>query len=176
MKRVVVTVDVPDQAVAAYRLQPAAAVSATDHVRNFLEFLKNAVLEGTLSAVFTTKVTDTAGVKNVWTITCTRANAGTDTVTVAGVALVEATDFARGATDITCGTALAAAILSNALLVGLFESADVDAGTGTITLTSAGYGQAGALTTSDATAFGITHTTEGVAETVVTSTVTSTVR
>jgi phage tail sheath gpL-like len=112
-------------------------------------------------------------------IACTRANAAGDTVTVAGVTFTEATspssapikgEFARGASDTTCGSNLADAINAHPRLLGLLTAASV---AGTLTLTAVDKGTHGNLivmSTSDATAFTLTQFASGAKGTVQTQT------
>jgi hypothetical protein len=94
-----------------------------------------------------------------------QANAATDSVTFTyggtTVVLVEATDFLRGASNTTCGDALAAAINAHRILKTIVSAAAVT-GTVTITLklpTTLGHGIV--MSTSDATAFTLTQIASG---------------
>jgi hypothetical protein len=110
-------------------------------------------------------VIDDAGTKPSGTIACVQANAATDSVTFTyggtTVVLVEATDFLRGASNTTCGDALAAAINAHRILKTIVSAAAVT-GTVTITLklpTTLGHGIV--MSTSDATAFTLTQIASG---------------
>jgi hypothetical protein len=119
---------------------------------------------GTYNATVQAYVEDDDGTAAAQTIACTRANAAGDTVTIGTVVFTEATtpstdpslgQFARGASDTTCGDNLRDAINAHPRLKGHVTAA---ATTGTITVTEATKGVQGnqlSLATSDATAFAL---------------------
>lgn len=99
------------------------------------------------------------------TIVCTRANAAGNYVRFTShgqtVTLTEGADFARGASDTTCGDNLATAINANTTLKRIMSAAAV---TGTVTLTSRLPGpniHSVAMSTDDATAFALTAFASG---------------
>lgn len=102
-------------------------------------------------------------------IVCTQANAAGNYVrfTSHGVAvtLTEGTDFARGASDTTCGAALATAINAHATLSRIMSAS---ASTGTVTVTGRMKGilpHAITIATDDGTAFALTQFASGVMST-----------
>lgn len=113
------------------------------------------------------------GVKSTAEIACTRANAaGNNVVFTFGAVAITLTegasgDFLRGADDTATGDNLAAAINAHAVLKTIMSAAAV---TGTITITSkipTSLTHDIALSTDDATAFGLTQFasgTEGAAQ------------
>lgn len=103
-------------------------------------------------------------------IVCTQANAAADTVTFtyAGTAIVftegssdPLLGFARGASNTTCGDALAAKINAHPVIGGIMAAVNT---TGTVALTSKVPGQSirdVVLSTSDGTAFALTQFAAG---------------
>lgn len=130
-----------------------------DHKRVGIQKLLNflgGVAGGVKNAKITARVESGTNVtKASATITCTQANAETDTVTIGGVDLVEGTDFEDGADDGECATNLAAAINADASLAGLV-SATVASNVVTVEATVPGrIGNLITLSTDDATAFSL---------------------
>lgn len=108
-----------------------------------------------------------AGTNADGAIACTQANAEDETVTfeLGGltVVLTEGVDFDRGASDTTCGAALADAINADPVLRAWVTAT---AATGTVTVEFNMPGQVGHdldLTTSEGTAFGLTQIGAGTA-------------
>jgi phage tail sheath gpL-like len=158
---------------------PAASLAdkimkAPDHGREgimaLVRYLES-IAGGSVDAkVFVSLAGSNTGTAGTGTIVCTRANAAGDSVTIGTTVFTEATSpsldpklgqFARGASDTTCGDNLAAAINAHPDFRGVLTAADV---AGTITLTFADKGlHANQLTmsTTDATAFALTAPTNG---------------
>lgn len=144
----------------------AGANRACNGVAKLATAMAAGVRPGSLVAA---TVLNDGGTKSSGTIACTRANASTDSVTftfgAVAITLTEATDFLRGASDTTCGDNLATAINAHAVLKTIMSAAAV---TGTVTVTMkipTSLGHAVTMTTSDATAFGLTQIASGTSGT-----------
>ena len=135
------------------------STQAVMNAKNAFSAVESALAPATLESF----VSATDGVYDVWTVACTRANAALKTFTLMGVVFTEGTDFARGATNATLATALAAALVANTTTLGQFTVTNLVAGS--IVITSTGYGLIGVPATNEVTAFAIVHTTTGVAAT-----------
>lgn len=110
-------------------------------------------------------VVDGAGTLASGTITCTQANASGDTITFTmgakTIVLTEAVDFARGASDTACATALAAAINAHGVIKRLFVATSA---VGVVTITAkfpTNIPHAVVMTTSDGTAFALSQVASG---------------
>lgn len=140
---------------------PAAARRATEGMGQLLTAMSSGVVKG----VVTASVMDATGTLSTGSIACTQANAagnyvrftwGAQTIT-----LTEGTDFARGASNTTCGDNLATAINAHATLKNIMSAAAV---TGTVTLTAkypTALAHSVTMSTDDATAFGLTAFASG---------------
>jgi hypothetical protein len=134
---------------------------------NLLAALASGVLKGKLWV----EVTSDSGTYPTGAIACTQANAAGNyvrwTYGALTITLAEGTDFLRGASDTTCATNLAAAINAHPVLGSLYTAAG-DAGDCELTGKIPGAALTDiAMSTDDATAFGITALsggTEGAAK------------
>jgi hypothetical protein len=142
-------------------------LGARQGIHGLLRLLQ-AVLSRVVRGTVYCTVLDDAGTKPTSTIACVQANAsgnyvrwtyGGQTITLTEGASTDG--FARGASDTTCGAALATAINAHKVLGRLYTAA---ADTGTVTLTPKIPTQLYhdvALSTDDATAFVLTQATGG---------------
>jgi hypothetical protein len=165
-----------DAAGLASKILPSAvgATGVNANPRRLVHALKH-LLSGCIGGAYPGKLWATViaddGTKSAGEIVCTQANAagnyvrftyGTKTIT-----LTEGTDFARGASDTTCGDALEDAINNHAVLGKLMTAANT---TGTVALTAkvpTALIQDLAISTDDGTAFALTQfasATEGTAQ------------
>lgn len=141
--------------------QGGAPKRAAEGVSELLTGLASGVVKGVLSA----SVLDAAGTLSTGSIACTQANAAGNYVRFTwgglNITLTEGTDFARGASNTTCGDNLAAAINAHSTLKTIMSAAAV---TGTITLTAkypTALAHSVTMTTDDGTAFALTAFASG---------------
>lgn len=158
-------VDLKNQ-IASSALNTAAAadryaLKLVEVARRELKACAGGVRQGNLYAT----VLDSTAALSAGVVACTQANAAANYVrfTYGGIAitLTEGVDFARGGSDTACAAALAAAINAHPILGKLFTAAG-DVGDCDITSklpTSLMHDWA--LSTDDATAFGLTQLTGG---------------
>lgn len=132
---------------------------------NGLSKLSTALAGGTVKGVLTTTVVDAAGTLATGSVVCTQANAAGNYVRFSfggvDITLTEGTDFARGASDTTCGANLATAINAHSILKTIMTAAAV---TGTVTLTAkfpTALAHSVTMSTDDGTAFALTAFASG---------------
>lgn len=140
-------------------------------IRQLLERVNSGLQPGKVH-VFLDKGDGTVAAGNV---ACTRANAAGDTVTIAGIVFTETTSpssnpldaqFARGASDTACAANLAAAINAHPALKGMLSAAGAVGDCVVTALDKGLFGNLIVMSTSDATAFGLTQFTSGAKGTV----------
>lgn len=140
---------------------PGASRRATEGMSDLLHGLSGGVVKG----VVTASVVDATGTLSTGSIACTQANAAGNYVRFTwgaqNITLTEGTDFARGASNTTCGAALEAAINAHSTLKHLMTAVAV---TGTVTCTAkypSALAHSVTMSTDDATAFALTAFASG---------------
>lgn len=140
---------------------PAERLAArlSGFVSTYLRAINGGVKRGNIFAT----VLDTAGTLPAGNIACTRANAAGNWVrfTYGGnaITLTEGADFLRGASDTTCAANLAAAINNHAILGPLLTATPAVGDCALAGNIPTALLQDIAITTDDATAFGLTALT-----------------
>lgn len=136
---------------------------------NFAEDLLNGLLGGTKRGNIVATILDTSATFSTGNIACVQANAAGDTITWTyggkTVVLTEGatgeSGFARGASNTTCATNLAACINAHSVLGPLFTALGSVGNCGLTANIPTALLQDFALTTSDGTAFSFTQMTSG---------------